>query len=174
MFYIDYFQEPGVVEAEVDLDLASWLRGFYFSASAEVDPNGPSMAFVSPGGQLRDVLQQPAEGQMAWLSDDEFAFYLGEFERTGLTGGFNRYRNITRDWHELAPWRFAPINVPSLFVGGDKDGPTILGANAISRFDTNLPNLVGSHILENCGHWVQQEKPNETNRLLVEFVAGLG
>lgn len=174
LFYIDYFQTPGVVEAEVEPDLEGWIRGFYFSASAEVDPNGPSMGFVEQGGQLRDVMQQPSAGQMAWLPDDDFGFYLNEFERTGLTGGFNRYRNITRDWHELAPWRFAPITVPSLFIGGDKDGPTLLGANAINRFDTNLPNLVGSHILENCGHWVQQEQPDETNRLLVEFIAGLG
>ncbi len=174
LFYIDYFQEPGLVEAEVDADLAGWLRGFYFSASAELDPRGPSMFVVEPGGRLRDVMQQPAPGQMAWLPDEDFNFYLNEFTRTGLTGGFNRYRNITRDWYELAPWRFAPITVPSLFIGGDKDGPTVLGANAISRFDVNLPALTGSHILENCGHWVQQEQSEETSRLLVEFIAGLG
>lgn len=174
LFYMDYFQEPGVVEAEAEADLAGWLRGFYFSASAECDFSKPSMGFVTPGGGLRDRLQQPSDGQMAWMTDDDFAFYLAEFERSGLTGGFNRYRNLTRDWHELSAWRFAPVTVPSLFIGGDRDGPTMLGRKAIENFGTNLPNLVGSHILNNCGHWVQQEQPQEVNRLLIDFVAGLG
>ena len=111
---------------------------------------------------------------MAWLPEQDFQFYLSEFERTGLTGGFNRYRNITRDWYELAPWRFAPIVVPSLFIGGDKDGPTILGQGAIDRFDVNLPRLVRSEILTDCGHWVQQEKPDEVNEILLEFLTGVG
>ena len=174
VFYIDHFQEPGVAEAEAEADLASWLRGFYFSASAECDFSKPSMGFVEPGRPMSDRFQQPAESQMAWMTDDDFAFYLGEFERTGLTGGFNRYRNLTRDHHELSAWRFAPITTPSLFVGGDRDGPTILGAKAIENFGVNLPNLTGSHIIENCGHWVQQEQPDEVNRLLIDFVTGLG
>lgn len=173
IFYIDYFQEPGLVEAEVDVDVESWLRGFYFTASAEADPSAPPMGLVPRGGQLRDRLQQPADGQMAWLTDDDFAFYLGEFERTGLTGGFNRYRNIERDWTELAPWRHAPITVPALFIGGDKDGPTQLGRNAIERFDQSLPALTRSVILDECGHWTQQEQPAAVNELLLEFVAGL-
>ncbi len=173
IFYVDYFQQPGVAEAEAEADLAAWLRGFYFTASAECDFSQPSMGFVTPGGQLRDRLQQPDDGQMAWMSDEDFAFYLGEFERTGLTGGFNRYRNITRDWYELSAWRFAPITVPALFIGGDRDGPTRLGAKAIENLSRNLPNLVGSHILERCGHWVQQEQPQEVNRLLIDFINGL-
>lgn len=174
IFYIDHFQEPGLAESEAEADLGTWLRGFYFSASAECDFSKPSMGFVTPGGRMRDRFQQPAEGQMAWMTDDDFDFYLGEFERTGLTGGFNRYRNITRDHHELSAWRFAPITVPSLFIGGDCDGPTILGSKAIENFGNNLPNLVGSHILENCGHWVQQEHPEVVNRLLIDFITGLG
>jgi pimeloyl-ACP methyl ester carboxylesterase len=170
LFYIDYFQEPGVVEAEVEADLEAWLRGFYFTASAEADPTQPTMGLVPVGHQLRERLQQPAEGQMAWLTDEDLAFYVEEFERTGLTGGFNRYRNITRDWTELAPWRHAPITVPSLFVGGDRDGPTQLGRRAIERFDETLPDLVRSEILDDCGHWVQQEQPERTNELLIEFL----
>ena len=173
LFYIDYFQEPGVAEAEAEIDLAFWLKGFYFTASAEGDPSKPSMGRVPVGAMLRDRLQQPEPGQMTWLSDNDFAYYLGEFERTGMTGGLNRYRNITRDWTELAAWRHAPITVPSLFIGGDADGPTILGARAIERFGQNLPALVRSEILSDCGHWVQQEKPEEVNEILLEFLAHL-
>ena len=174
IFYIDHFQTPGLAEAEIETDLAGWLRGFYFTASGEADPSQPSMGMVTPGGQLRDRLQQPGPGQMAWMTEEDFAFYLGEFERTGLTGGLNRYRNIERDWTELAAWRHAPIRVPALFIGGDRDGPTQLGRKAIERFDQTLPALTRSEILPGCGHWTQQERPDEVNHLLLEFVAGLG
>ncbi|MGF1597807.1 MAG: alpha/beta fold hydrolase [Acidimicrobiales bacterium] len=173
LFYIDYFQEPGVAEAEAEADLERWLRGFYFTASGEADPSQPSMGVVPHGHQLVERLQLPAEGQMAWLPDHDFDYYLQEFLRTGLTGGFNRYRNITRDWTELAAWRFAPITVPALFIGGDRDGPTQLGRRAIDRFDATLPALTRSVILDGCGHWTQQERPAEVNELLLEFLAGL-
>ena len=173
IFYIDYFQEPGVAEAEVAKDLAGWLRGFYFTASGEADLAAPSMGMVTKGSELRERFQQPEPGQMAWLSEDDFGFYLGEFERSGLTGGFNRYRNIERDWTELAPWRRSPITVPALFIGGDKDGPTMLGQSAIDRFHKTLPKLTKSEILTGCGHWTQQEKPAEVNQLLLEFIAQL-
>lgn len=172
-FYIDYFQEPGVAEAEVEADVEQWLKGIYFTASGEADPTAPSAFIVARGGQMKDQFQYPQPGQMAWLTDGDLAYFVGEFERTGLTGGFNRYRNITRDWTELAPWRYAPITVPSLFIGGEKDGPTILGRRAIERFDRTLPNLRGTHILPGCGHWTQQERPDDVNRLLVEFLDGL-
>lgn len=173
-FYIDYFQEPGVAEAEAEADLARWLEGFYFTASGEADSSRPSMGIFPRGTQMRDRLQYPADGQMAWLGPDDLAFYVEEFERTGLTGGFNRYRNITRDWHQLAPWHLAPITVPSMFIGGDLDGPTQLGRKAIERFDLNLPKLVRSEILPACGHWTQQERPEEVNQLLIEFLTTLG
>ncbi|HET6795341.1 MAG TPA: alpha/beta hydrolase, partial [Acidimicrobiales bacterium] len=63
-----------------------------------------------------------------------------------------------------------PIEVPSLFLGGERDGPTLWGAGNIARFDQTLPDLRGSHILPGCGHWVQQERADEVNRLLVDFV----
>ena len=171
IFYIDYFQEPGLAEAEIEADLESWLRGIYFSASGEADREAPAAGLIEPGGQMRDRFQQPEPPQMAWLAADDFAFFVGEFERTGLTGGLNRYRNITRDWADLAPWHRAPITVPSLFIGGDRDGPTLLGQRAIERFGQTLPRLVHSEILAGCGHWTQQERPEEVNQILLDFLA---
>lgn len=173
VFYIDYFQEPGVAEAEAEADLARWLLGFYFTASGEADHSLPSMGLVPRGHELRERFQYPESDQMDWLGDDDLAFYVQEFERTGLTGGLNRYRNITGDWHQLAPWRFAPITIPSLFIGGDRDGPTLLGQRAIERFPQTLPALVRSEILAGCGHWTQQERPEEVNRILIEFLDNL-
>ena len=60
--------------------------------------------------------------------------------------------------------------MPSLFIGGDRDGPTIWGAPAIAAFAQTLPKLHRSVILEGCGHWTQQERPDEVNEALIEFL----
>ena len=68
----------------------------------------------------------------AWLTEADLDVYAGEFERTGFTGGLNRYRNVDRDWEDLAVFRGRPIEVPALFIGGDRDGPTIWGSRRSS------------------------------------------
>ena len=170
-FYMNYFQEPGRAEAEAEEDVRRWLEGFYYGASADCPPGGGlGMAIVPRGERLVDRLVT-LDRELAWLSAAELDVYVAEFERTGLSGGLNRYRNLDRDWTDLAALRGQPLRVPALFIGGDKDGPTIWGANAIARFADTLPLLKGNHILENCGHWVQQEKADEVNGLLLEFLA---
>jgi pimeloyl-ACP methyl ester carboxylesterase len=173
-FYISYFQEPGRAEAEIEPDVRGWITGMYISASSSARraPDGGTTISVRPGGKLSDrfVIPDPLP---AWLSEEDLDVYAGEFERTGLTGGLNRYRNVDRDWDDLAPWAGQPIGVPSLFIGGERDGPTMWGAAQIERFATTLPGLRGSHILPGCGHWVQQEEADTVSRLLVDWLAGL-
>ena len=170
-FYINYFQQPGRAEAEIEADVRSWLLGFYVSASAEGRPgtDGGSMATVRPGGLLRDRFTT-LDHFPAWLPEEDFEVYLGEFERSGFAGPLNRYRNVDRDWEDLQAWSRQPITVPSLFVGGDRDGPTMWGAKAIGRYAETLPALVGSHILAGCGHWTQQERAVEVSALLLDFL----
>ena len=91
----------------------------------------------------------------------------------GLRGPLNRYRNVDRDWEDLAAFRGAPIDVPALFIGGDRDGPTIWGTPAIAAFPQTLPKLHRSVILDGCGHWTQQERPDEVNEALVDFLGSL-
>lgn len=170
-FYISYFQEPGRAEAEIEADVRGWLLGFYFSASADArsPADGGTIATVKPGGRLRDRFTVPEE-LPGWLSEADLDFYTTEFERSGFRGPLNRYRNVDRDWDDLAAFTHAPITVPSLFIGGERDGPTRWGAGAISRFDSNLPALVRSHILPGCGHWTQQERADEVNSLLLDLL----
>ena len=113
------------------------------------------------------------ESMPAWLNEDDLDMYVGEFERTGFSGGLNRYRNVDRDWEDLSVFRGRPIEVPALFIGGDRDGPTIWGQASIDRFPTSLPRLYKSVILPGCGHWTQQERPDEVNALLIEFLGQL-
>jgi pimeloyl-ACP methyl ester carboxylesterase len=170
-FYILYFQEPGRAEAEIEEDVRSWLLGMYVAASGDAvaRPDGRTIATVPAGGRLRDRFVIPDE-LPGWLSAEDLEVYVGEFERTGFTGALNRYRNVDRDWEDLTVWARRPITVPSLFIGGDRDGPTIWGASAIARFAQTLPDLRGSHVLAGCGHWTTQERPAEVNDLLVGFL----
>ena len=175
-FYIEYFQQPGRAEAEIELDVRRWLLGFYYSASGAAPPMVPgngTMATVPHGHLMRERFQYP-ETMPDWMPEDDFEFYVGEFERTGLTGGLNRYRNVDRDWEDLAAYRHQPITVPSLFIGGDRDGPTIWGGGAIAKFDTTLPALHRSIILPGCGHWTQQERAADVDAALVDFLAHVG
>jgi pimeloyl-ACP methyl ester carboxylesterase len=202
-FYISYFQEPGRAEAEAEIDVRSWLLGFYVGASGDApallssssspspspEADGDTMATVRRGGMLRDRFVLP-DVLPGWLTEEDVDFYAGEFERTGFRGALNRYRNIDRDWLDLQPWRRQPITVPSLFIGGELDGPTIWGQRAIDRFSETMPGLRGSHIaidrfsetmpglrgshiLPGCGHWVQQERAEEVNGLLLGWLDGL-
>ncbi|WP_110205311.1 alpha/beta fold hydrolase [Nocardioides daejeonensis] len=173
-FYISYFQEPGRAEAEIEADLRGWLQGMYYSASGEgvratlaAGLQGPSL--VPRGGRMRDRFLWP-ERPPAWLAEEDLDFYVAEFERSGLAGPLNRYRNVDRDWEDLSVFRGRSIEVPALFVGGELDGPTRWGGRAIDRFSQTLPRLTRAEILPGCGHWVQQERPEEINRLLLEFL----
>jgi len=168
-FYVEYFQEPGRAEAEIEEDVRRWLCGFYWSASGDAPPGVPSMAMVPRGAKMRDRFTYPATPPH-WLTEADLDVYTAEFEHTGFAGGLNRYRNVDRDWEDFAAFQGAPIQVPALFVGGDRDGPTVWGKPAIDRFHETLPRLRRSVILTGCGHWIQQERPEETNRALVEFL----
>lgn len=173
-FYIEYFQQPGRAEAEIEEDVRGWLAGFYVGASADATPpgDGGTIATVPVDGKLRDRFTVP-DKLPGWLREADLDVYAGEFERSGFAGPLNRYRNVDRDWEDLNALANCPITVPSLFIGGDRDGPTIWGRPAIERFPKSLPALRGVHILENCGHWVQQERAQRVNELLVSFLRDL-
>lgn len=171
-FYIEYFQEPGRAEAEIAEDPARWLEGFYFSASGSNPPLTESekpMGLVAPGGKLVDHMRFP-DGSLEWMSEDDLTFYVDEFTRAGFTGGLNRYRCVDLDWEDLRAWHGAPLCQPSLYIGGERDGPTLWGKGSIGRYPETLPNLYDSLILPGVGHWIQQEDPNSVNRVLLDFL----
>ena len=157
-------------------DVRSWLLGFYFSISGDA-PTGfgakGNVGTIPYGAQMRDRFSLP-DPLPTWLTEADIDFYTAEFERTGLTGGLNRYRNVDRDWEDLSAFRGRAIEVPALFIGGDRDGPTLWGAPAIAKFPQTLPKLHRSIILPGCGHWTQQERPTEVNAALLDFFAVVG
>jgi pimeloyl-ACP methyl ester carboxylesterase len=172
-FYVSYFQQPGRAEAEIEPDVRGWLTGFYAGLSADTMPasTDPALYLVPPGAKLCDRF--PTGALPSWLTEDDLDVYAGEFERTGMTGALNRYRNVDRDWEDLADWDGTPLTQPSLFIGGALDGPTTWLADAITAFATTLPGLISSHILDGCGHWIQQERSDEVSRLLIDWLQAL-
>ncbi|MER5968495.1 alpha/beta hydrolase [Streptomyces sp. NPDC002055] len=172
-FYVSYFQEPGRAEAEIEPDIRGWLAGFYAALSAGTMPaqDEPDPYFVSRGATLRDRF--PEGRRPSWLAEADLDHYAGEFERTGMTGALNRYRNMDRDWEDLADLNGLPITQPSLFIGGSLDASTTWMADAIDAFPATLPGLVSSRLLDGCGHWLQQERPEEINQLLTAWLAAV-
>lgn len=173
-FYIMYFQEPGVAEREFERDVTKALRRVFYSASGS-RPEGTNWnAFAAPGGGLLDNALD-AEMPFGWLSDQDLAEYVRDFERSGFRGGFNWYRNIHRNWELMAPFVHAPIRQPSMFIAGERDGVLRMPGmkSAIENIRQVLPGVRRCEIIPRAGHWIQQEAPERANALLIEFLQGL-
>ncbi|MFJ3600177.1 alpha/beta fold hydrolase [Streptomyces sp. NPDC090126] len=169
-FYVSYFQTPGRAEAEIEPDVRGWLAGFYAGLTGGIltPADHGALFFVPPGARMADRF--PTGRLPGWLGERDLDVYTEEFERTGLTGALNRYRNVDRDWEDLAAWDGTPVTRPSIFIGGSLDASTTWMSDAIDAYPKTLPALSAAHILEGCGHWIQQERPDEVNRLLTEWL----
>lgn len=166
-FYILYFQEPGVADAELGGDPARTMRRMLAGLAVRSDsPPDPSF-FANDGRGFVDRMPEP-ERLPGWLSQEELDRYVAEFERTGFTGGLNWYRNLDRNWELTADLAGARVEVPSLFIGG-ADDPVIRMTPPSVAHDA-LADHRGDVVVEGAGHWVQQEKPDEVNRALLRFL----
>jgi pimeloyl-ACP methyl ester carboxylesterase len=178
-FYQLYFQPPGVAEAELESDARISLRKILYSGSGDVPRRNPGGSTSGVGMVPRAggfLTRMPNPGTLpAWLSDADVDFYVRQFQHSGFRGGLNWYRNIDRNWELMAPYAGAPITVPALYMAGDLDlvvsFPRMKEVIAdLARF---IPNLRGTIMLPGCGHWTQQERPNEVNEAMIDFLRGL-
>ncbi|MEV5242565.1 alpha/beta hydrolase [Streptomyces cinnamoneus] len=177
-FYQQYFQEPGVADAELARDPRITFRSILTGASGDSPHTDPPRPWVVPdGASLLDTMEDPRE-LPPWLTDDDVRVFVREFAEHGeraFTGGLNWYRNIDRNWELLAPFQGRTIDVPSLYVAGDRD--LVRGFPGIDELLPVLPavapGLRDSITLEGCGHWTQQERPEEVNAALLDFLAQL-
>ena len=172
-FYMQYFQAPGVAEAELERDVQASLRRIYFSGSGD-GPERATFGVLEPGAGVLSNTVDPAT-LPAWLPPEDIAFYAGEFKRAGFRGGLNWYRNLRRSWELLTPWRGCVIRQPSLFIAGARDNVLKFPASQaqIDAYPRTLPGLRGCHILEGAGHWIQRERAEAVNALLLGFLKGL-
>lgn len=172
-FYMQYFQEPGVADAELARDVRTTVIKMLYGASGDVPETGLEPV-VPEGMGLLDLVPEPPS-LPAWLTEEDIDFFTAEFERTGFTGGLNWYRAIELSWELTAPWAGSPITVPALYVAGDRDLVYAFPAmrDLIPVLSTFIPNLRETIILPGCGHWTQQERPDDVNEALIKFLAGL-
>lgn len=169
-FYMLYFQEPGVADAELNSDPARTMRRM-IGGLRPPDDNTAAMRMVAPGPEgFIDRLPEP-DRLPDWISADELDHYIAEFTSTGFTGGLNWYRNLDRNWEILANPAAATIDVPALFIAGTAD-PVL----AFTRRDRATEVVSGPYrevLIDGAGHWLQQERPDEVNAALLEFLAGV-
>lgn len=167
-FYWQYFQTPGVAEAELERDIARTMR-IVLGGRGLADPDGAM--FVQEGkGFLGHATG--AEPLPAWLPEADLAYFTESYRKSGFRGGLNWYRNLDRNWELTAPWQDAKIHQPSLFIAGSKDAVVtgLIGSKLVNKLELVLPNLTRKLIIEGAGHWVQQERPDEVNAALVKFL----
>jgi pimeloyl-ACP methyl ester carboxylesterase len=172
-YYILYFQEPGVAEAEFDKDPRAILSRLYLSPDSPREPPQITDPKRSAGGWIGRM--GAPKGLPAWLTQADLDYYVNEFTESGFRGGINFYRNFHRNWETTPQLADRKISQPTTFIAGDRD-VVIRGATAdqltatMSRVATDLRGVT---LIPSAGHWVQQERPEETNGALLRFLGGL-
>jgi pimeloyl-ACP methyl ester carboxylesterase len=173
--YIVHFQKPGEADAILAKDVAKTM-GFFLRRPlpgtgdvgagfrTERKPGDPSafalvnvLAAYDPGFDPRE----------SFLTPDDLAVFVETFQRTGFTGGINWYRNFTRNWR-MGEGVTDQVKAPSLMVMAELDA--VLPPSATEGMEAHVPDLEKA-LIKGSGHWTQQEKPEETNRVILDWLA---
>jgi pimeloyl-ACP methyl ester carboxylesterase len=166
-FYMLYFQEPGVADADLGADAGRTMRRLLAGVTVRPDAAPDPGFFAADGRGFVDRLPEP-DGLPDWLTAAELDHYVEEFRRTGFTGGINWYRNLDRNWATTEQLADANVTVPSLFVGGALDPVLLMSPPAAAH--GSLTDHRGDVLVPGAGHWVQQESADEVNAALVGFL----
>lgn len=170
-FYISQFQAEDAHQ-EFEADVAAALRrGFYAYDGATSDdrrstgfqPEGTTFLSSTP----EDAVLPP------WMSEAHFAEYVAAFTASGFRGPLDWYRCIDLNWRLTAAFQDRRIEVPAAFLVGHRDPVRVYAGQHEARMKDWLPDLRAQVVLPGAGHWVQQERPEEVNGFLLEFLRGL-
>jgi pimeloyl-ACP methyl ester carboxylesterase len=171
-FYMLYFQEPGVADGDLNADVDDSLRRILWAWSYRADSDQSELMRPLPRATtgLREWLPQPG-GLPSWLSEEDFAYYVEEFSRTGFTGGLNWYRNLRRNWELTENLADVKVTVPAMFLTGDQDPVRLfIRGNDMAEWVTDLRATI---IVPEAGHWVQREQADVVNAALLNFLSSL-
>lgn len=171
----------------------AFLRAYYHMKSADWKQNKPFplQSWTAPElaklptyyimdlnkGMAETVApEMPSPAQIAacrWLSEDDLRVYSSEYSKTGFQGGLQGYRLrwIPKQTAELQTFAGRTIDVPSLFIAGKSDWGVYQRPGAFEAMQkTACTHLLGTHLLDGAGHWVQQEQPEQVSKLLLQFL----
>ncbi len=175
----------------------AFLRAYYHHKSADWKQNKPFPLKSWTAGELAKLPtyyvmeldkgmaetvapEMPSASEIAackWLLDDELSVYSAEFGRTGFQGGLQWYRCATSGKYtaELQTFSGRTIDVPSCFIAGKSDWGTYQRPGDFERMQNSAcTQMLGCHLVDGAGHWVQQEQPEEVSRLLIGFLTQRG
>lgn len=170
-----------------------FMRAYYHHKSADWKANAPYPLQSWSAGELAKLptyyimdlaedmaatvaKEMPSAAEIAvntWLPDHELAVYAAEYERNGYQGGLQWYRCGTsgRFIPELQTWSGRTIDVPSCFISGKQDWGTYQRPGVFEAMQSKVcTNMIGCHLVDGAGHWVQQEQAAEVSRLLLAFL----
>jgi pimeloyl-ACP methyl ester carboxylesterase len=190
-----YYSTP---EANADMHHApqgvhDFLRAYYHHKSADWKANAPTPLKSWSAGELaklptyyvmdfaRNMAETVAEEMPSaeaivankWLPDRELSFYSSEYARTGFQGGLQWYRCGTSGAFtaELQTFSGRTIDVPSCFISGKQDWGTYQRPGVFEAMQARAcTRMIGCHLVDGAGHWVQQEQPEQVSHLLLQFV----
>lgn len=172
-WYMRYFQEPGVVEKELEADLESSLRCLYYGLCADA-PKGSWMKQTEHPrtSGLLEALPQ-ANNLPGWLTQTDFDYYVTQFHESGFRGPCNWYRNILTNNALTPELDKARFKQPAAFVAGAQDDVLLYDPDWRVNLPKDFDDLRFIETIENAGHWVQAEKPAETTVQILRFLNGL-
>jgi pimeloyl-ACP methyl ester carboxylesterase len=189
-------------EADADMHRApqgvhDFLRAYYHHKSADWKDNKPyplaswsaSELAKLPTYYVMDLAKGMAEtvaeempdpaaiAANTWLPDRELSFYSAEYARTGFQGGLQWYRCGTSGAFsaELETYSGRSIDVPCCFISGKQDWGTYQRPGVFEAMQASAcTRMLGCHLVDGAGHWVQQEQPEKVGHLLLQFLQQAG
>ncbi|MEH0023009.1 MAG: alpha/beta hydrolase [Desulfobacter sp.] len=171
-WYIDYFQEPGVAETEIEGDVRRALLAVYYTISGDSPPGSWIAQCEHPkDSKLLDALLMP-ENLPSWLNEAELDYYVQVFEKSGFRGPLNWYRNLSVLGEVTPELKMKKVAQPSAFVTGIEDDVLKYPVfqNWMEGMKSFMSDLRFITRIEGAGHWVQVERHKETTREILRFL----
>ncbi|HXW39541.1 MAG TPA: alpha/beta hydrolase [Acidimicrobiales bacterium] len=171
-FYMLYFQEVGPPEAEFDADPRRFVRTMLYSASGDGMAATSDLRLDAPaeGTKFLDVLRAAPAHLPGWITEEDVTVYVEGLTRGGLFGPLSYYRNLDANWERSKDIPASVYVMPTGFITGSLDPVNLMTPGALRAMADVLPDFRGTTTIEGAGHWVQQERPVETNAALLAFL----
>ncbi len=172
-FYMLYFQNVGPAEAEFEADPRLFLRTMLYSAGGEGMANANQLVGDHPreGTRFMDILSPAPEVLPGWITEQDVDVYAAAFEESGFFGPVSFYRNMDANWERSKDIPVSVYTMPTGFITGSLDPVNTMMPGALEAMAEEMPDFRGATVIDGAGHWVQQERPAETNAALLEFLA---
>lgn len=171
--HLDYFQTPGVADAELDARPREFLTRVFYALSAQY--HYLDVWQHPPGVGYLDALPEAPALPWRWLSTVELDVLTAEFERTGFTGGLNWYRALDHNWVLTADYADAEVTVPVYFLYGDSDPDMegFSGHDPLVTMRRSVKDLRDVVKVADAGHLVQLERSDEVNAFILKSLRDL-